>query len=175
MELNTYNKSLQLTTKSGASHTLLESTELNRYVFKQMRENMKTLSIVLFICISSVSYAETNSTNDNRTCEERAQTNIDFYGCKLEEKEKYEKILVQSYDHILALINDKPKKLQNIKKAQEMWLKFRDVNCETYSILSMSRSDFSKTDCEIKLTKNRASELTEFSSTLQELSDRDAL
>ena len=79
--------------------------------------------------------------------------------CLAETTEKWDKRLNAAYREAL---NDKetPKEQrEQLRKAQRLWLQFRDANCEYYALGEGSISRLNAGSCLLDMTKARAKEL----------------
>jgi uncharacterized protein YecT (DUF1311 family) len=83
----------------------------------------------------------------------------DMVRCLAETTEKWDKRLNTAYREAL---NDKeaPKEQrEQLRKAQRLWLQFRDANCEYYALGEGSISRLNAGSCLLDMTKARAKEL----------------
>ncbi|MCC8462000.1 MAG: lysozyme inhibitor LprI family protein [Rickettsia endosymbiont of Ecitomorpha arachnoides] len=84
---------------------------------------MKKTIIFCWLFLSSISYAFAVDCNN-------AMTQGDMNYCAGEEYKKVDKKLNQIYKEILKHISDEQEKVNLLKKSQNLWIKYRDADCE---------------------------------------------
>jgi len=124
--------------------------------------NMKTpawlLAIAGVLLFSSIAFAQDEKKDDIPDPECDGGT-YQLVKCLSDATAKWDKRLNAAYREA---VNDKetPKEQrEQLRKAQRLWLQFRDANCEYYALGEGSISRVNAASCLLDMTKARAKEL----------------
>ena len=81
----------------------------------------------------------------------------DIVACLAKATEPWDKRLNKAYQE--ALKDAQPEQREHLRKAQRLWVQYRDANCHYYALGEGSIARIDAADCEYRMTRSRAEEL----------------
>ena len=122
---------------------------------------MKTLFFISLILINNIAFAEkTNSQFD--TCMDKAGgVTVNMLNCIGAETQRQDKKLNTMYQNVMKSLTNKRK--EELKKTQQLWIKYRDANCDFYADPDGgTMASILGANCVMDMTTQRAKELEGF-------------
>lgn len=122
---------------------------------------MKALIYIsLSLIVNSVNAEKTNSQLD--TCMDKASgVTVNMLNCIGAETQRQDKKLNTMYQNVMKLLTNENK--ERLKKAQQIWIKYRDANCAFYADPDGgTMASIIGANCVMDMTTQRAKELEDF-------------
>ncbi len=116
------------------------------------------LPLVLFGFVHTTTVYATDNSPEYDACMDTAYSTVDMLACTDAEVKKHDKLLNANYRKLMSNLN--PDRQATLRKAQRLWIKYRQANCDFYydpeggTIQSLHSSG-----CVLTMTADRAKEL----------------
>ncbi|MEY3220958.1 MAG: hypothetical protein RIT27_2315 [Pseudomonadota bacterium] len=122
---------------------------------------MKKLFFISLILMNNIAFAEKTNSQFDVCMDKAGGVTVNMLNCIDAETQRQDKKLNTMYQNVMKSLTDKRK--EQLKKAQQIWIKYRDANCGFYhdpeggTIASISGAN-----CVMDMTTQRAKELEDF-------------
>ena len=103
---------------------------------------------------AAVAWADDKAKEAGPTCDGGTS---DIVECLVKATEPWDKRLNKAYQE--ALKDAQPEQREQLRKAQRLWVQYRDANCHYYALGEGSISRIAAADCGYRMTRSRAEEL----------------
>ena len=108
-----------------------------------------------FTCVAPLRAQDARSDIPDPECDGSTQQMVE---CMADATEKWDKRLNAAYREALTDATSKQQREQ-LRKAQRLWVQFRDANCMYYALGEGTISRLDSASCMFDMTKSRAAEL----------------
>jgi uncharacterized protein YecT (DUF1311 family) len=108
-----------------------------------------------FTCVAPLCAQDAKPDIPDPECDGSTQQMVE---CMADATEKWDKRLNEAYREALADATSKQQREQ-LRKAQRLWVQFRDANCMYYALGEGTISRLDSASCMFDMTKSRAVEL----------------
>lgn len=108
-----------------------------------------------FTCVAPLCAQDAKPDIPDPECDGSTQQMVE---CMADATEKWDKRLIEAYREALADATSKQQREQ-LRKAQRLWVQFRDANCMYYALGEGTISRLDSASCMFDMTKSRAVEL----------------
>lgn len=121
----------------------------------------------LFILLNSATFAEKTNSSFEVCLEKAVGVTSDMLNCISIETKQQDKRLNTAYQNLMKSLSNKRK--EELKKTQQLWIKYRDANCEFYRDPDGgTMASIFGANCIMDMTTQRAKELEDFSNLAKE-------
>ncbi len=118
----------------------------------------------IFICLlllSNVVFAEKTNSSVENCIDKTDGSTVKILGCVDAEIIKQDKRLNTAYQNVMKSLTNENK--ERLKKAQQIWIKYRDANCAFYADPDGgTMASIIGANCVMDMTTQRAKELEDF-------------
>jgi len=122
---------------------------------------MKILYFISLILINNIVFAEKTSSQFDACMDKSGGVTVNILNCIDAETQKQDKKLNTMYQNVMKLLTNKRK--EELKKTQQLWIKYRDANCGFYADPEGgTMASILGANCVMDMTAQRAKELEDF-------------
>lgn len=126
----------------------------------------------IFICLlllNNVAFAEKTNSQFDACMDKSGGVTVNILNCIDAETRKQDKKLNTMYQNVMKSLSNKRK--EQLKKTQQLWIKYRDANCDFYyEPDGGTMASISGANCVMDMTTQRAKELEDFFNLAKEAS-----
>jgi uncharacterized protein YecT (DUF1311 family) len=117
--------------------------------------------IISFLTLSQSALAATSWSPDPQTVCNQQSTTISITNCLSERAKVWDSRLNQAYKALTGMLQAQQSttQLQNLRKAQRLWIEYRDANCGFYGDEQGTIREVESAECLRRMTQDRAIEL----------------
>jgi uncharacterized protein YecT (DUF1311 family) len=129
--------------------------------------NQMKIITFLLILLNSAAFAEKGNLSVETCINKTNGSTLQILGCIDVEIKKQDKRLNTAYQNLMKSLTNKRK--EELKKTQQLWIKYRDANCDFYRDPDGgTMASIFGANCIMDMTTQRAKELEDFSNLAKE-------
>jgi len=123
--------------------------------------------VFLFVLLSNAAFAEKQNPSFDACIDKAGGVTVNMLNCIDAETQKQDKKLNTVYQNLMKSLTNKRKEV--LKKTQQIWIKYRDANCDFYHDPDGgTMASILGANCVMDMTTQRAKELEDFFNSAKE-------